>query len=52
MLQVEIFGILNLFGNFLPSVLNIIKSIPGVGPALTPIIESEAVSNAVAFISK
>jgi len=50
--QVEIFGILNLFGNFAPSVLNVVKSIPVVGPALTPLIESQAFSQAIDFITK
>ena len=49
---VEIFGILNLFGNFIPSLLNLVKSIPVAGPVLTPIIESEAVRKGVELITK
>lgn len=41
-----------MFGNFIPSVLNVIKSIPVVGPALTPLIESQAFSQAIDFIAK
>jgi hypothetical protein len=50
--QVELFGILNLFGNFIPSLFSLVKSIPVVGPALTPLLESEAATRAVNFISK
>ena len=49
---VEIFGILNLFGNFLPSLFDILKGIPVVGPAITPILESDAVKHAVSIISR
>jgi hypothetical protein len=47
-----LFGILNLFGNFIPSFLSLLQSIPVVGPALTPIIESDAVKSGVNFIAK
>lgn len=49
---VEIFGILNLFGNFLPSLFDILKGIPVVGPAMTPVLESDAVKQAVSIISR
>jgi hypothetical protein len=40
---VEFFGILNLFGNFIPALISLIKSIPVVGPAITPIREQHKI---------
>lgn len=50
--QVQLFGILNLLGNFIPSLFSLVKSIPVVGPALAPVLESQAATKAVDFISK
>ena len=50
--QVEMFGILNLFGNFVPALVNLIKSLPVVGPILTPVFEAPIFARGLEAITR